>query len=165
MDPLFDISLPLSTVTGERSSLTGISLETFLQSARVKFSKPAPLVAEYGLSLKQIAELPENVRLRLLLFLPDLTSLELALGIKPEPNSFLRCRAVNKGLVKAARRNARMSKSGRGESSRQSQVKQYQRQELLTELMKLDDDQLQDLWMNHLRNKRRQSANSSRSRR
>ena len=163
MDPLFDISLPLSTVTGERSSLTGISFETFLQNVGVKFSKPAPEVAEHGLSLNQIAELPENVRLRLLLFLPDLTSLELALGIRSEANSFLRCRAVNKGLVKAARRNTKISRRGHGDSSTLAQERHFQRQELLTELMKLDDDQLQELWMNHLRNKRRQSANGSRS--
>ena len=46
-----------------------------------------------GLSLQQLAVLPETVRLRILLFLKDLRPLEAALGLPPSSNSFLRCRS------------------------------------------------------------------------
>jgi hypothetical protein len=92
-------------------------------------------------------------------FLPDLKSLDLALGFKPETNPFLWCRSVNKGLVKAAQKSAGSSKTGRGDSGRKSPTNQDQRQELVTVLMKLDDEELTELWMIHLRNKRRNPSN------
>ena len=158
MDPLLDVSVPMTSVAGERSSLCGISLETFLHSANVKYKKPVPEVAKHGLSLQQIADLPENVRLRLLLFLSDLKPLELALGIKPEMNSFLRYRSVNKGLVKVARRQARITKVFENQGTEQLQPST--RQEVMAELMKLDDEELSLLWRNHLRHKRRGSKRS-----
>ena len=152
MDPTIDISLPLTTFVGERSSLSGIFVETALENAKIKFKKPSPEIAEHGLTLQQLAALPENVRLRLLLFIPDLKPLEIALGIKPEPNSFLRCRAVNKGIVKVSRKaSKRMSKAAR--KGRHKADRPNHRQELMDQLMKLDDLDLENLLMHHQRNR------------
>lgn len=150
MEPTIDVHLPLTALTGEKSSLSGISIETILHNAKVKYSKPAPRVVEHGLSLPQLAELPENVRLRVLLFLPDLKPLELALGINAEPNSFLRCRAVNKGIVKFSKRHLkRLAKSVQNRPSQADRPNR--RQELLAKVMALDDLQLETLLMHHQR--------------
>jgi hypothetical protein len=100
------------------------------------------------LDLQQLAALPEGVRLRILLCLKDLKPLEKALGVEKASSSFLRCVAVNKGLVKMAKRviSKPLKQHQRHQSS---QPLPRTRQELLTELLKLDNHSLSDLLSTH----------------
>jgi hypothetical protein len=166
LSPRLDVKMPLTVVTGERSPELGLSFQTILD--RVNFSYGEHSVdtraLECGLSLQQLAELPENVRLRFLLFLsdPDLGTLERALCIKTENNSFLRCRAVNKGIVRVSKRRSRTRSSLRAASNAGEVTKATnRRQELMSELLKLDDDTLEDLVMVHRRYRRKSSKRSS----
>jgi hypothetical protein len=134
---MVDVRLPASSFKGDLSQETGFFVETVLDKIQLTHGIRAPMKAlETGLTLQQIAELPETVRLRILLFLKDLSPIETALGIKTEPNSFLRCRAVNKALTKLSKNLAkRKSAPPQGE----------RRQELMAALLKMDDDMLEDL--------------------
>jgi hypothetical protein len=144
MHPRIDVSLPLSTAFGEWSSLSGICLETVLNGAKIKYSNPtSSRRKDRGLSLQRLADLPEHVRLRVLLFLPDLKPMETALGMKAAPNSFMRCRAVNKGLVKVARR---LMTNSLIEHEDEPSTTVSRRQELMEEFMKLGDSELEDLY-------------------
>jgi hypothetical protein len=166
LSPRLDVKLPLTVVTGERSPELGLSFQTILD--RVNFSYGEyfiePRALECGLSLQQLSELPENVRLRLLLFLSDtdLGALERALCIKQESNSFLRCRAVNRGIVRISKRRSRSRSSLLPASNASEPMKAVnRRQELVYELLKLDDDSLEDLIMVHRRYHRKSSMRSS----
>jgi hypothetical protein len=158
--PLVSLKLPLTKFTGGRSSETGIFFETLLNHLALEYGeRPPPTVvaSQQQLSLSQMAALPEKVRMRCLLFLKDLGPLERALGIKKESNTFLRCRAVNKGFVKQAKRVARAmhkqkSKASLVPSPRSSSSR---RQELLSEIMKLDDSTLESLLQSHQKSERR----------
>jgi hypothetical protein len=167
LKPRLDVKMPLTVVTGERSLELGLSFQTELD--RVKFSYgercSEPRALEIGLSLQQLAELTENVRLRVLLFLSehDLEALERALSVKRESNPFLRCRAVNKGLLRVAKRHGRFRSSHRdGERGGKTSTKApNRRQELMSELLKMDDDALEDLIMVHRRYHRKSSKRST----
>ncbi len=160
MHPRFDVSLPLSTAFGEWSSLSGICLETVLNGARIKYSNPtSSRRSESVLSLQKLAELPEHVRLRILLFLPDLKPMEIALGMKAAPNSFMRCRAVNKGLVKIARRMMTNSLTEHEDDEPSKTVSR--RQELMEEFMKLGESELEDLYRIYNRRLKQSSRNST----
>lgn len=170
MEPLIDLQLPLTILNGESSSRSGAFFETMLE--RVGFACGIPtnpsIFYDKSLSLRNLAELPENVRLRILLFLKDLKPLETALGVKPEANSFLRCRAVNKQIVKIAKKSSRYScfRTTAASDDRSDQISDAvgRRQELLTELLKLDDDALEDLLMLHRRSERRTARKKSNGR-
>jgi hypothetical protein len=143
LEPLIDVRLPLTKFFGDRYS--GLSFETLLDRVSFRYGQHAPAdsLHQRGLSLEQLAELSENVRLRILLFVKDLKPLEAALGVKPESNSFLRCRAVNKGIVKMAK------KVGTSQPSRTSGVAKKpttRRQELVNELLRMDDDAMEELF-------------------
>ncbi|GAX10092.1 hypothetical protein FisN_2Lh358 [Fistulifera solaris] len=158
MHPRFDVSLPLSTAFGEWSSLSGICLETVLNGARIKYSNPTSSRRnERFLSLQNLAELPEHVRLRILLFLPDLKTMEKALGMKAAPNSFMRCRAVNKGLVKVARRMMTNTLTEHEDDEPSKTVSR--RQELMEEFMKLGESELEDLFRIYNRRLKQSSRN------
>lgn len=150
IDPLLDISLPATTIAGEKSSTSGYSIDTVLNNVKFKYSKPHPHIAEHGLSIKQLAALPESVRLRVLLFLPDLKPLEVALGLKPEHNSFLRCRAVNRGLVRVSQMNRQsVFKDDRTPSSSMGKNFKNRRRDIMAEFDKMDDLELERLMMHH----------------
>jgi len=107
--------------------------------------------------LSQLAKLPENVRLRVLLFLKDLKPLETALGLPGASNSFLRCRSVNKGIVKVSKKLQRkMALDNEGENGAGEAV--GKRQVLMSELLALDDATLEDLLDEHHRKQRRSSS-------
>ena len=165
LDPFIDIRLPQTKFAGQRSSDNGLLFETLLERVNLRYGKRAPVnnVISRGLSLEQLAELSENVRLRILLFLKDLKPLETALGVKPEANSFLRCRAVNKGIVKMAKKIGKSHHSrmtGRDCERRPTN----RRQELMAELLGMDEDSLEELWGIYTRSQRiaaKRRANTS----
>lgn len=156
LDPKMEVRMPLSQVTGEKSTEYGLSFETLLDHISFSFGQRSPehFALEHGLTLQQLAELPEKVRLGVLLFLPDLGQLEKALCIRAESNSFLRCSAVNKGLVKIAKRAARRERTSRLKHEGPPKAAN-RRQELMSELLKMDDDTLEELVMLHRRYNRR----------
>jgi hypothetical protein len=178
LDPLINVQLPLTALYGERSSAAGLSFESVLENINLSFGKREKTSAlrEQRISLSRLANLPDHVRLRILLFLPDLRPLELALQSKPQSNSFLRCREVNQQIVKLAKKSARQSiyasasgsRHNRGDNHRQDDSSSSddddgeeasvvnRRQEILSDLLKLDEDELEDLWMLHQRQKRKQ---------
>ena len=139
--PLIDARFPPLSVYGELSTEAGFSLNAALSGISIKVGKSAPLkVPEDGLSLKQLARLPETVRLRILLFLKDLTPFQAALGLPVSQNSFLACRAVNNGIVEAANRIARSTNPPLHDDSHQSPA--ASREEMVRQLMSLDSNAL-----------------------
>ena len=159
MEPLFSASVPRTTFEGEISSEAGFSFETVLEHFQVSFGKKSVIRAlDRGLSLQQLAKLPDNVRLRVLLCLKDLKPLEAALGLPESSNSFLRCRAVNKGIVNVAKRVARRMTTHETETGHSTAHVDH-RQELMNELLVLDNDTLEGLLDEHRRNRRINSAN------
>jgi hypothetical protein len=95
--------------------------------------------------------LPDGVRLRILLFVEDLEPLEKALGVKKQSNSFLRCHAVNKGLGKLATKKGVKKKTQDAGSHKVLN----RRQDLMTKLLTLDDDTLENLWASHIRKEKK----------
>ena len=147
LKPLISATLPRTISQGEISKRAGFSVESFLDQFRVAYRNPSSIrVLDQGLSLQQLATLPDNVRLRVLLFLKDLKPLESALGLPDTPNSFLRCRAVNNGIVKMAERRSSMNVST-------NEFGDSRRQILIGELLALDDDTLDNLLLVHRRRK------------
>ena len=163
LHPRIDMKVPLTVLVGERSSELGLSFQTALDRVNFSYGEryPEPRALECGgLSLAQLAELSESVRLRILLFLPSLDALERALYIKPEANSFLRCRSVNKAILKMAKRVGRRARLSTRTLSNDPNKLMNRRQELMAELLKMDDDTLEDLVMVHRRYQRKASQRS-----
>jgi hypothetical protein len=155
LHPLIDTRLPMCTLHGDRSTLTGLHFATILEKIQLAYGRPhkTTIMEEKRLSLDSFARLPEQLRMRILLCLDDLNPLARALGMKSEENSFLRCRSINKRIVRVAnkKKKKRMSLRIDEEISR--------RQFLMQELTKLDDEELEDLYESHLRRMRRYSQN------
>ena len=151
LDPNIRVALPELSFGGEQSSNSGLFLETVLQQVALEYGqRDAKSSSHRTMDLKHLAALPEKVRLRVLLFLKDLSPLEDALGVKREANSFLRCRAVNRAIVRVAKkprvgRRKKAKSFDAGHSSR--------RQELVREVLKLDDHTLASLLASHQANK------------
>eukprot|EP00977_Amphora_coffeiformis_P020796 scaffold8526_cov153-Amphora_coffeaeformis.AAC.1 len=156
LEPLIDTRLPMCTLRGERSSLVGLSLETILEKIQIRYGRQyAPTIMdEQRLSLESLARLPEQLRLRILLCLDDLNPLACALGMKSEENSFLRCRSINKRIVRVANK-----KKKRPTLRLDEQISR--RQFLMQELMNLDDDELEDLYETHMRRMKRKERKKS----
>ena len=146
--PRFDVTLPFTTFSGERSSHTGISLETVIKNVAFRYGvKTLPTISQSGtLSIENFVALPENIRLRILMFLEDLGPLESAFCAKREKNSFLRCSTLNKQIVRIARRR---EIRGVSTNTLKSYPESNRRQEIMSELLQLDDDTLEDIWEMH----------------
>lgn len=142
MEPMIDAHLPSTTIQGEISSLAGFSLKVLLDRFHVGYRRPSPVRAlDQGLSLVQMSKLPDTVRLRILLFLKDLKPFEAALGLPESSNAFLRCRAVNKGILQVARRNEEHNADDRDLILVHASDSVY-RKELMAKLAMLDNDTL-----------------------
>lgn len=144
--PVVNLCLPPSTFFAERSSLCGLFFETMLQRVEFAYGERAKVLKSRRGSLSRLAALPEGIRLRILLFVNDLGPLEIALGLKHEPNSFLRYRGVNKAIVKVAKRSSKLKRK-----KSRSCITSERREEMLAELLSLNDTALQDLWSLHQR--------------
>jgi hypothetical protein len=147
LDPLIDATVPSTVVDGELSTDSGFSFETLVENVSVKFgSKTADRALDKGLSLQQLAQLPDDVRLRILIFLKDLKPLEKALGRKHEKNQFLRYRNVNKGILKLAKQLSRkQNASQHRDVMNEHRQSNNRREQLLSELTRLDDNTLEIL--------------------
>jgi hypothetical protein len=146
--PLMNVRMPLTKFSGEQSPESGMFMETVLDHFHFSYGDQHPSSTSSGrkrLSLLQLATLPENVRLRLLLFLEDLGPLEQALQVKKETNPFMRYRAINKGIVNMAKTFVKSHASIESKSKVSGESSTCRRQGLMTELLKLDDDELDDL--------------------
>ncbi|KAI2498342.1 hypothetical protein MHU86_16153 [Fragilaria crotonensis] len=160
--PLVQVRLPVLKLGGEVSSDKEIFLETILNHVKLQYGKRSTLlVPQSKLSLVRMAQLPEDVRMRILFFLNDLGPLEKALGIPRERNSFLRCRAVNKGIVKVAKRST-IKNPKRKKGVRMPSDPRPTRQGILDELSKLDEHALGELWATH-KNRSKNRINRTRS--
>lgn len=158
MNPLIDLSMPLTRFAGERSTEAGISFEAILDKLQIAYGRTV-VAKDEVLSLQQLASLPENVRSRILFCLDDLNPLEEALGLKKESNPFKGTRAVNKGILKMAKklskRSTNHSTSRRLNSKRSPSQGSTRRQKIMTALMKLDNSELDELWAAHQRHQRK----------
>jgi hypothetical protein len=159
--PLIEVKMPMTRFYGERSSLAGFSIEALLEKMEFSHGTKEPEIKKGCLSLPQIAGLPESARMHILFCLEDLSSLEKAFGVKKEKNSFRRIKAVDKAILKTAKkimkRNSKNIISKRRSSSHASLPRDSifessnRRQRILTEIMKLDDSDLTNLWSVHQR--------------
>ncbi|KAG7362668.1 hypothetical protein IV203_026028 [Nitzschia inconspicua] len=163
LPPSINLKLPLTRFCGEKSSLTGISFESALDKIDVAYGSTQPQTEGQCLTLPQMSELPERVRMHILLCLPDLTPLEEALGVKKEKNPFRRIKTIDKAMLKVAKKVAkRVSKASNkkaelsvSDHSRHGRVGFGNRRQLLGEIMKLDDAELSELWSVHQRYKKK----------
>ena len=135
------------------------------------------------LSLLQLASLPEKVRSRVLMFLDDLEPLEEALEVKKEKNHFMKYRTVNKAIVKVAKKRGLVVDSAFSSTNSRTQdqstssnntnrtanneknsvdVKNNddttnnnnsRRRTLMTELLQLDNNELEKLFAIHQQQK------------
>jgi hypothetical protein len=160
LPPAIDMKLPLTRFSGERSSESGIFFQTVLEKFELEFGSKCPKGGGRCLSLPQLAALPEMARMHILLCLKDLSPLEKAFYIKKEKNSFRRIKAVDKGILKMAKkiakRDAKATKRRSGLSSSTHDAQEAgnstnRRQKILTEIMKLDDEELAEMWSVHQR--------------
>jgi hypothetical protein len=146
--PYLHCKIPRLDIKGDASSENEFLVESILNQVAVKFGQSSKFTKEKaGLSLSSMANLPESVRMRILFFLKDLGPLEKALGIPREKSPFLRCRAVNKGIVKAAKRSS-TKPSKRKKGSRLNSESKLRREDIIAEIWKLDDRALGELWTN-----------------
>jgi hypothetical protein len=160
--PLVQVRLPMLKLGGEVSSDNEVFLETILNHVKVQYGNRSTLVTSRSqISLVRMAHLPEDVRMRILFFLNDLGPLEKALGIPRERNSFLRCRAVNKGIVKVAKRST-IKNVKRKKIIRVPSDQRPSKQGILDELSKLDEQTLSELWVTH-KNRSKNRLNRARS--
>ena len=153
--PVLNAKVPLTQFSGEQSSESGIFFETMLEKLQLSYGQKEPSIKK-GLSIQQLAALPESLRMRILLCLENLEPLEEALQLKKETNSFRRCRSVNKGIVKIAKKMAKAAKaSGKKHLQPHREPSSIGRQEIMTQLMKLDDSELDELWSVHQKHQRK----------
>jgi hypothetical protein len=164
LSPLLDLKLPLTKFSGERSSEAGIFLETVLEKLELAYGSTESKTVKGCLSLPQIAALPESARMHILFCLKDLSALETALFVKKEKNSFRQIRAVEKGILKMAKKiskkDSKISKRKSNQTtsfhnSASSISSGDRRQQILSEIMKLDDRELTELWAVHQRYQRK----------
>lgn len=151
---MMNVHLPLTRLAGDICPESGFSMETLVERAELSYGvsseKLAPTAnTAMGFSLRRLTTLPENVRLRILLFVDNLEPMERALQVKRQSNSFLRCTAVNKGLGKVAPKKIRRKAASTPENSLN------RRQELMNKLLTLDDDTLENLWTHHQKKQRK----------
>ncbi|KAL3925199.1 MAG: hypothetical protein SGILL_000572 [Bacillariaceae sp.] len=158
--PPINTRMPLTRCFGERSSEVGVSFETELEKMSLAYGMIEERSKEKNLSLSQLATLPEVARMHILLCLKDLSPFEKALYVKKEKNSFRRIKALDKGILKMAKqiskRDAKVSKRNPSLTSSNhakdlSLGSANYRQDVLTEIMKLDDGELSELWSVHQR--------------
>lgn len=160
--PLVEVKMPMTHFYGERSSLAGFSIEALLEKMEFSHGTKEPRTKKGGcLSLPQIARLPESARMHILFCLEDISSLEKAFDVKKEKNSFRRIKAVDKAILRTAKkivkRNSKNIISKRRSSNYASLPRDSifessnRRQRILTEIMKLDDSDLTNLWSVHQR--------------
>ena len=170
LDPKLLIRLPLSTVSGETSTLAGFSIESALNHVEFEFGEGERLPILTGdcrLSLSLMSELPESLRTKILFFLDDLTPLAVALGVKGASDvssPFLLHKDIWKQIDKLTRRQSKKSKSSAGLAKPLNSLKgrlgapsrpENRRQEIMADLLKLNDAQLESLWETHMRRERR----------
>eukprot|EP00548_Thalassiothrix_antarctica_P010632 CAMPEP_0194156052 /NCGR_PEP_ID=MMETSP0152-20130528/66889_1 /TAXON_ID=1049557 /ORGANISM="Thalassiothrix antarctica, Strain L6-D1" /LENGTH=1145 /DNA_ID=CAMNT_0038863439 /DNA_START=65 /DNA_END=3502 /DNA_ORIENTATION=+ len=149
--PLVQVRFPMLKFRGKQSSVSGLLFETVLNHVKIEFGKQSQIGRhQNGLILSRLAGLPVNTRMRVLLFLNDLGPLEKALGLKRENNSFLRCQAVNKAIVKVAKQRPLSKHTKKKKKGAVTSDTGLCRQDILKELMKLDGETLEDIWMGHL---------------
>jgi hypothetical protein len=160
LPPTVNLKLPLTRFCGERSSVAGISFESVLDKIELAYGTTERKSQGKCLTLPQISELPENARMHILLCLQDLSPLEQALGVKKEKNPFRRIKTVDKSILKLAKkisgggskvsqRNAALSLSDH--SNQSIPGFESRRHKVLNEILKMDDEQLAELWSVHQR--------------
>ena len=157
LPPLFGIKLPATSFSGERSSSAGIFFETLLEKLDFSFGAKERVSKKGCPTLPQLASLPENVRMHILLCLQDLEPLEQALGLKHEKNSFRQIKSVDKGMLKVAKTITKRHSKHRARKSNHNLAtpSNSRRQEILCEIMSLDDSELSELWTVHQRYQRK----------
>jgi hypothetical protein len=144
MPPLMDVKAPTTRLAGELSSEAGISFATVLNDLEVAYGCKAPSNRR-GLTIQQLAALPESVRTRILFCMDDWTSFEDALEVKNKElkNPFKRTMAINKAISKASK--------GKGVQRPGEALKKtsMSREDILANLTKLNDEELNKLWLAH----------------
>jgi len=166
MSPMIDMKVPLTQFSGEQSSDSGPFIETVLEKIQFSFGKPSQQRNEQAraqtrkqLTLRQLAELPESVRMRIIMCIPDLGPFEKAMGIRKESNPFMKCRKLNKAIVKKA--NAVVQQMKLPTTLNHPAPGRSKRKEMLDALMSLDDDELEELMK--MRQQRRQQMQQMKS--
>jgi len=133
---------PTTRLVGEKSPTMGFIIESILNQIELKFSSDYVGCLHGTEFLEKIVDLPENVRMRIFLFLDDLKPLASVLGIESLPgNNFLAGYTINKHLwnvieqltLKKAKDKLLVEK------------KKKRRKELLSRIMLLGDEDLEDL--------------------
>ena len=147
LPPLIHVKAPVTQLVGERSSTSGLSIESVLNKLQFSYGEQdrSMRVRRQCLSVVQMGKLPETVRMRIFMFMDDLSPLGEALGLKKEISSFQRFRSINREIVKRAEIFSKLSTS----STQPSEDCSNRRQRLFEELAELEDDDLEKLLAQH----------------
>jgi len=143
------MTIPCSKVRIARGSAEGLSIENLAPILLDQFNFGAYHFNRSDKSSTCLGSLPETLRMRVLLFLGDLTPLEKALGVKSKKKTsmFIRSHAVNKILTKRGSKKTTAKEAPLvGELS-------TRRLALLAKLNALDNDSLEGLLAMHDRSK------------
>ena len=145
--PKVQMTVPCSKVRLARGSAQGLSIENLRPILLEQFNFGTDHFNRSDNSSTSLSSLPETLRMRILLFLGDLTPLEKALGVKSKRKTsmFIRSHAVNKNLSKRGTKKTSANEAQLGKSTR--------RLALLTKLNALDTDSLEGLLAMHDRSK------------
>ena len=137
------IELPPSQIISQKSPTVGFLMESILNQIQLKVSSELKGCARGKGFLKNMVNLPENVRMRIFLFLDDLKPLTTAFGIKNTPrNNFLGCYTINKYLSTIV---DQVSMEDVREKVKKNN-RESRRQALLARLMRLDNETLEEMF-------------------
>lgn len=144
--PKVRMTVPCSKVRIARGA-QGLSIENLRPILLDQFNFGTYYFNRFDSSSTCLGSLPETLRMRILLFLGDLTPLEKALGVKSKRKTsmFIRSHAVNKNLTKRGPKKT-SERASLGETS-------TRRLALLSKLNALDTDSLEGLLAMHDRSK------------
>jgi len=140
-EPRIKMQIPKANFRLRKGS-EGISFKTFLKGLGVEYGS-YHFNQSMAPSLLPMCSLPESLRMHILMYVDDLSSLEAVFSIKKKNSSsiFLRIHAINKKLSKLNALNRKHNNAFESEDNR--------RDSLLDQLHRLDNNELQELLLMH----------------
>jgi len=143
--PYLNCNFPSTNIIGQKLFDESFHIQSMLNNVGLNVNSPSSsiLPTSSSLSIEQFANLPKDIRMRILFFLDDLSPLEEVLNIKKHHNTYLQCHAVNTAFTKIASK-VKLN-SGQNKKLQMQSKAQKRRQDLMAKLCALSDDSLEEL--------------------
>ena len=159
MRPLVKCTFPPTTFSGQLTSNDGMRISTVLNRFKMEYGKEANHRNDDRLErvplLLMMSNLPDGLRLRVLLYLDDLKPLERAMELKRSVNSFMRCHAVSNKIgqlavkIPTSRKSSGRRLRRKAKSKKDSSNLGHQKVQLVNKLMQLDESTLEAILAAH----------------